>query len=1170
MRNVAEIKLTPSQQAVVDNRGGALLVSAAAGSGKTKVLVDRLLSRICDPDNPCNLDDFLVITYTKAAASELRVKIAQALSQRLAEKPDDRHLQRQMSRIYLASISTVHAFCSDLLRTYAHILDIPADFRVAEEAESRMLQDKTLEALLEDGYAQSDADFCAMVETFGYGRDDRRLPEAVKMAHKEMRCRADMDGWLQTMLAALDMDCYADASHTPWGKYLIENFRLFLEQQIRNLENGLAEMQFYPKIQKGLEKCFRENLEQLKALYACDTWDEIVANRVTSFGRVGGIREPEDLLVKERLANIRQVAWSELKKWQECFFASSEKVLEDLKATAPGMRALLRFAKTYDEAYSEEKKRRKLMDFSDLEHLAIRLLTDKYTGKPSRVAREVSDRFVEIMVDEYQDSNEVQDTIFEAVSKDGKNRFMVGDVKQSIYRFRLADPSLFLRKYLEYAMWTEAEPGRGRKILLSENFRSRGEILAACNDVFRLVMRQTVGDLDYTENEALKQGRDFSPLEEPAVELHCLTHRDQGQDKYALEAEYVAARIREMLDQKVCISDGDTMRPVQPGDIAILMRSLSSTASHYLEALGRYGIPAVCDRGGSLLETTEVQILVAILQIVDNPHQDIPLLTALGSPVFGFNPEQLALPRTKNRKGDYYEAICGCEVFTEAITLLNELREDAQWMNLHELVDDIFRRTGLLAVFASMEDGLRRERNLMAFRGFTVSFEATGSRALPQLLWYLSDLHETGGQIPIPKSAAEDAVTIMTIHSSKGLEFPVVFLSDLSHAINLQDMNDLILVDNDLAVGCNRVDHQRFVRYPTIAKKAIIHKKTRETVSEELRILYVAMTRAKDRLIMTYYSKHLRTELKNINGMLTWPLSDELCGSSRSLGKWILMAALCRTEAGELFAEAGYNGVSRVWDRTWKICFRDLSETVGVETDTITSAPAVMHSADPEGLELLQFVYPYEDCCNIPGKITATQLKGRVQDREVSEGAADTISRKSAFSFRQPVFLDPSMTAAERGTATHLFLQFADYSACADEMTLDRELERMVDQKYLAPDQAKSVERHHILHFFRSDLGQWLLTKEVRREFKFSLLVNAKDYGLGVTDEQVMLQGVVDCFAVEDDGLTILDFKTDRTPRPEYYEPQLNAYADALSRIYEMPVKAKILYFFATDEAIWL
>ena len=1166
---MAEIKLTPSQQAVVDNRGGALLVSAAAGSGKTKVLVDRLLSRICDRDHPCNLDDFLVITYTKAAASELRIKIAQALSERLAINPNDRHLQRQMSRIYLASISTVHAFCSDLLRTYAHLLDIPADFRVAEEAESHALQDKVLEMLIDQSYECPDDDFSAMVESFGYGRDDRRLPEAVKMAHKEMRCRADMDGWLERMLTALDMDAYEDAAQTPWGNYLIENFRSFLQTQIEKLEAGLAEMVHYPKIQKGLEKCFRELLEQLRRLYACVTWDEIVAHRVTTAGRAGAIRDPEDALVKERIANIRQMCWSELKKWQDNFFAPSAEVLADLRAVAPGTMALLRFAKTYDCAYEREKVRRKLLDFSDLEHLAIKLLTDKYTGKPTRVAKEVAERFVEIMVDEYQDSNEVQDTIFEAISRDGKNRFMVGDVKQSIYRFRLADPSLFLRKYTEYAMWTDAEENEPRKVLLSENFRSRGEILAACNDVFGLVMRKSVGDLDYTDREALKQGRDFLPMEDPAVELHCLTHSDSGQEKRALEAEYTAARIREMLDQKTLISDGDQMRPVQPGDITILMRSISSTATYYLEALGRHGIPAVCERGGSLLDTSEVQILVAMLQVIDNPHQDIPLLTVLASPVFGFTPEQLAIPRTRQRKNDLYDTICKEPDFVDAIKILEELRENTRWMSLHELVDQIFRTTGMLTVFASMKDGLRRERNLMAFRSFTVSFEATGSRALSQLLWYLSDLQVSGGQIPIPKMTSENAVRIMTIHSSKGLEFPVVFLCDLSHSINLQDMNDLILVDNDLAVGCNRVDHQRFVRYPTIAKKAIIHKKTREAVSEELRILYVAMTRAKDRLVMTYYSKHLRSELKTLNGLLTWPLTDELCASARCHGKWILMAALCRTEAGELFKESGNNGISRVWDHSWRICFCDLSTCESPEKQCSSVKPSLDKAEVFGDIDLLRFSYPYKDCCDIPGKLTATQLKGRIQDREITEGA-DAIDRRSAYSFRRPVFAGPSMSAAEKGTATHLFLQYADYESCAEPSKLESELNRLVDERYLRREQADVVDRNNILRFFESETGQWLLQQRVQREFKFSILVDSKDFGLDTAGEQVMLQGVVDCFAIEDDGLTIIDFKTDRKPNPEHYRPQLNAYAEALSRIYQMPVKKKIVYFFATGDVFYL
>ena len=1174
---MAEIKLTVSQRAVVENRGGALLVSAAAGSGKTKVLVDRLLSKICDPVRPCNLDDFLVITYTKAAAAELRVKIAQALSQRIAQEPDNRHLQRQMHRIYLAEISTVHAFCANLLRTYGYRLEIAADFRVAEETESRMLQDKVLERLLEEGYATGDSDFLQMVETFGYGRDDRRLPEAVKMAHKEMRCRANMARWLEENVQALNMEQYQDAADTPWGNYILREFRSFLRNQIEKFEKALDEMAAYPKIEKGYGKVFRINLAQLKKLAACDGWNEILENKVESFGRAV-VRDPEDAAVKERLGKVRTMCWSELKSWQELFFADSKSVLDDLTQVAPGAQALLKFAKTFDRAYLKEKRRRKIMDFSDLEHEAIRMLTDRYTGKPTPIAAEVAGRYEEILVDEYQDSNEVQDTIFEAVSKSGRNRFMVGDVKQSIYRFRLADPSIFLKKYEAYPSFTEAPEGQPRKILLSENFRSRPEILAAVNDVFRLVMRKTVGDLEYGEAEALRPGKVFPASDEPVVELHCLTSSDveAGLEKRELEAEYVAERIHDLLERKATVRAGDTERPVMPGDIVILMRSLSGTAEAYLEALGRYGVPAVCDRGGNLLDTSEIQILTALLQVIDNPHQDIPMLTVLASPLFGYSPDQLALPRTKNRKDDFYDAIREeGDSFGPFLSLLEELREDAKWMELDGLLDSIFQKTNLVAVFSSMPDGLRREQNLAAFRNFVSSFGMNGSKALPQLLWYLADLQKNGGQIPVPKNTAENAVSIMTIHSSKGLEFPVVFLCDLSRKFNLKDMQDAILVDDELSVGCNRVDHERFVRYPTLAKKAIVHKKTREAVSEELRVLYVAMTRAQERLVMTYYSKHLVSELKTINSQLTMPLSDDLCASARNPGKWILMAALCRTEAGEILNLVEGNGASQVGEYPWKVVYRDL-----VSSDPAAGTGVEMHlspppAADAASVELVRFQYGRNALVNVPAKITATQLKGRLLDQEAAEGAASP-AEASSVAFRKARFLPRVLSAAEKGVSTHLFMQFAQYEACTGEETIRSELLRLQEEAFITKEQADSVQLDRVQNFFASPLGLWLLKQEhVRREFKFSLLVDAGRFYPEAAGENTMLQGVVDCFVVEDDGITILDFKTDRIrnglqERVAHYKPQLMAYAEALSKIYALPVKRKILYFFSVNEAVEL
>ena len=781
-------------------------------------------------------------------------------------------------------------------------------------------------------------------------------------------------------------------------------------------------------------------------------------------------------------------------------------------------------------------------------------------------------------MDEYQDSNQVQEVIFEAISHEGRNRFMVGDVKQSIYRFRLADPTLFLKKYEAYPNHDRAKTGEPRKILLSENFRSRPQILSACNDVFRLIMRKQVGDLDYGEAEALRPGRSFPEVAYTPVELHCLTNSSPETtiDKRDQEAEYVAERICQLLADNTPITDGEHLRPVKPSDIVILMRSISSNAQPYLEALKRCGIPAVSSRSGSLLDTTEIQILVAFLQIIDNPHQDVALLTVLASPVFGFTPEELAQIRISRRREDLYDLLqVSGERFLPFLELLDQLRDLTAWMPLHELIDTIFRRTRMLVVFASMEDGVQREKNLMAFRSFVVGFEANGSRALSELLWHLSDLQNNGGQLPIPACDTENAVTIMTIHKSKGLEFPVVFLCDLSRQFNAKDTQEAILVDEQLAVGCNRVDNERFVRYPTLAKKSIERKKRQEALSEELRILYVAMTRAKDMLVMTYYSKRLLKELETLNSQLTMPLSDDLCASVNNPGKWILLAALCRTEAGELLNLVEGNGISLVSEYPWTIRYRDLFAGSEDTSETLIPHASGQTTMDSVDVEILNYRYEMEGLSRIPAKLTATQLKGRIQDSEVSEHAAEFL-QKSAYQFRKPLFLNRELTAAERGTATHLFMQFANFRQCNTMADLEEELHRLRLHQFLSSEQAEAVQLNQILDFFRSKLGAWIVEQDtLQREFKFSILIDADQFYADAAGEQVMLQGVVDCFIPENDGITILDFKTDYVrnnleERAAFYKPQLDAYADALSRIYGLPIKNKILYFFSVGKAIYL
>ena len=562
--------------------------------------MDRLLAQVCDPEHPANLDDFLMITYTKAAAAELRGKIAAELSKRLAAEPENRHLQRQTTRIYLAQISTVHAFCASILRDYAHLLDIPADFRVAEEQEAAELRQEVFDALMEQCYAALSEDNALrpLIDQFGYGRDDRRLAELLLPVYSAVRCRVDPERWMQACEAAYALPPEQKAEQTPWGAYLVESLKKTAAWVERNLKQALRLAQEDAVLGEKYAPKLTENLEAVRALGARTGWDDIYENRVLSFGTLPPVRSPEYPEKKDAVQNLRKGALQALKDAQACFYAPSERIMADLQNTAAPIGGLLELLRRFDRQYSQEKRRRKLMDFSDLEHEAIRLLRQKGSTLPSAAAREIGAKYREILVDEYQDSNTVQECIFEAVSQNGKNRFMVGDVKQSIYRFRLADPGIFLEKYEAYAERGAQKPGEPRKILLSENFRSRPEILRAVNDVFGLVMSREAAELNYGEQEALRSGLQFPETPQPKVELHCIeldietAEGEQRAEKCPEEAAFVAARIHRLLTDGTQIAEKDALRPVRPGDIVILMRSPGRAAAEYASALARYAIEA--------------------------------------------------------------------------------------------------------------------------------------------------------------------------------------------------------------------------------------------------------------------------------------------------------------------------------------------------------------------------------------------------------------------------------------------------------------------------------------------------------------------------------------------------------------------------------------------------
>ena len=1157
-------QLTKEQRMAVENRGGKLLVSAAAGSGKTKVLVDRLMLYLMDPVSPCNIDDFLMITYTKAAAAELRGKIASKLSEHLAADPDNRHLQRQMQRLYLAKISTVHSYCTDLLRQNANRLDLAPDFRVGDENECKQLRQQAMDALLDEAYASwmEDGDFRAFVDTQGLGRDDRLVPQIVEKVYDAARCHLDPEHWLDHCIQSADLSETTDAAQTVWGAYLLADLQRYLDMQLGAMQQCLELARNNGTVPK-IETTLQETVVALEYLSEAKTWDEVVARRNISYGRMTFPRKMEDLELKERIQAVRNGCKEGLGRKLKVFCDPSEVVLEDLGQTSAAIRGLVRLARAFGERYSRLKQRRRVLDFSDLEHRTLDLLLGKGRTAPTAIAREEGRRFREVLVDEYQDSNAVQDAIFGSLTAEKQNCFLVGDVKQSIYRFRLADPGIFLEKYATYVPAEEAEPGEGRKILLSKNFRSGGAVLEATNDVFYRCMSEAVGDLNYTEAEALVEGFPHEPLGEPEVELHVLKTTD---DTYGQEAEYVAQRIGGLLDGRHMIRGKDGLRPIEAEDIAILLRSPGSVGQRYQDALSAKGIRSAFGSGRDLLQTGEIGVLRALLQVLSNPRQDIPLIAVLCSPVFSFTADDLARIRARKKHGDFYDALMLDDTPKTLgfLDILNHLRDCARQLPLARLLEEVFCVTRMDSIYAAMPGGVERTANLREFYRMALDFESAARRDLSQFLEQLQLQEEKGLTVQEPPTGG--AVQILSIHKSKGLEYPVVFLSSLSRGFNREDLKAQVLCDGELGLGLSAVDRENRVRYPTIAKRAIVARTSSESLSEELRVLYVGMTRARDRLIMTYAEKSPEKTLAEIANRMDMGGTELLSAEVSSPGEWVLMEAMCRTEAGALFDLAGSRpGQTHLAAYPWKIVTAECAPArSGGAAPEESSA-----SAMPEGtVELLRsqlgFRYPHEAATVTPSKQTATQLKGRDKDDEIRDNAEAAPKKRTWRRFGD----HSNRRGTDYGVAMHTLMQYVRFDACASLEALEQEIDRLAAARVIPAEFAGRLDRNAILAFFRTELGRKLMTGKYIREFKFSILEDADAYGDGLRGEQILLQGVVDCALVEPDGITVVDFKTDYVTDETLgevlarYRLQVDTYSRALERIYEMPVKGTYLYFF--------
>ena len=1187
--------LTPEQRAAVEDRGRGLLVSAAAGSGKTRVLVERLFSYV--ENEGANLDDFLIITYTRAAAAELRGKIASALSERLQNEPNNAHLQRQLLRVYRADIKTVDAFCTALLRENCHLLGedeqhraLRPDFRVLDEPDAAALRSRVLTRTLDrfyEGLEPGDGG-TLLADTLGAGRDDRTLAALVLELYGKVQAQPYPERWLKEQEIRWE-SVPERIDDTPYGELLLRGLRDKAQHWAALLERGAGEMAGDDKLASSYAPDFRSVAGALYVLAEAAErgWDDTRAHMV-AFPRLTAARKVEDEALKARMKRLWDNCKASVGKFDAWFTASATEAAEDLRAMAPAMVALLRLTAEFSRAYQTEKRRRNAADFSDQEHEAIHLLVDA-DGAPTELAETVGARYREIMVDEYQDTNEVQNRIFEAISRGGRNLFTVGDVKQSIYRFRLADPTIFLDRYRNDPHASDAAEGERAKLILSRNFRSRKEVLDAANFVFSNILSVEMGELDYGADEALYPGASYPESERCRTEFHLLNvgRQDGGERVRAaeMEADFVAGYIRNLLDSGFPVIDDQTRapRPAREEDIVILMRSPRTRLADYRRALTARGLAVSADAGEDWFSAVEVAAVFALLEVLDNPRQDVPLISVLRSPLFGFSDDALALLRGNAKDGDFYDALLrgeGRDV-ERFLSTLRELREAAQRMSVRRLLAYLYDRCNVLGVFGAMPDGRERKENLLAFAQLAERFEESGYRGLFAFVSHIRDLRDGGGfDAPKPAQSA-GGVRIMSIHSSKGLEFPVVILADLAKKFNNMDFTGSVLVHPKYGLGPERVDTARRIRYPTAARQAIERALRREAKAEELRLLYVAMTRAKEKLVMVHTQSNAAKRVADLLATASCPALPEAVDEGKCLGDWVLLALLCRSEAEPLRVLAGFGApqLTTPDDAAWQVFTHDVFDDAEQETKQTDAGPEVKHPSDelPFDTATLTWTYPHAAATELSAKLTATQLKGRESDAEIAENAKLPPRLRS---LAKPRFLagETKLTGAERGTAIHLVMEHLDLGCAADEDAVRAQIDALAEKRLLTPEQAEAADAAVIARFLQSDIAARIRAgKNVEREYRFSILRPASEFDARAdAEDTVLLQGVVDCFFEEDGGLIVLDFKTDRlTPaetaeRAEYYRPQLEAYAAALERIMQKPVREKVLYFFTTGESVSL
>ena len=1203
---MAEVKWTNEQLQAIQEKNSNILVAAAAGSGKTAVLVERIIHKIIDEQ--MDIDKILVVTFTNAAASEMRERILEAIYKKLEENPENVHLQRQIILLNKASICTIHSFCLNVIHNHFYEIDLPSNFKIADTAEIDLLKQEVLDDLFEQKYTENDKNFIELLENYTNYRGDEALQELVLKIYKFIQSSPFPIKWLQEKLELLKIED-KDISQTIWGKLIIQTVDDDIQESIMQLEVTKSKMALYPEMTKFYQT-ISEDIINLQDLQKYNSWDELYIKLLNFNFSKWPVDKKVINDLKEDSKAIRDKVKKHIKeKTAKLLSCSQEQAVKDLKIITPILEKLSNLVTEFTKNFAEKKKEKNCIDFNDIEHFALKILLDE-NNNPTEVAKKYKEKFEEIAIDEYQDSNLVQEAILTSISK-GNNIFMVGDVKQSIYKFRQARPELFLQKYDEYKNKEEKAQEDNLKIQLFRNFRSRQNILNITNLVFESIMSKELGDINYNENEYLNYGANYPEPEEiknyaGIAELDIIDLKEdesitafEGEEDEeeqerveddVLEAKFVANKIQELLDSDYMVFDKKQgYRKIRPKDIVILLRATSNLSPIYEKELSDLELPVFSDTSGTYLDTVEIQTILSVLKIIDNPLQDIPLVVVLRSSICNFTDNDLITIRLTDRNCNFYEAliktrlICDGDLKNKIESFLEKLekwKSISQYMPLDEFIWQIYLDTGYYQYVGLLPNGAMRQANLKTLFEKAKQYEKASFKGLFNFIQFIDKLKKQNGDLASAKLIGEneDVIRIMSIHKSKGLEFPVVFLCNSHKKFNMQDLNDNILLHQDIGFGPTIMDTTRKIKYSSIAKDAIKLKMKQETLSEEQRILYVALTRAKEKLYITGRSKDFTKYVQDKNKVLEMyeseniKLDAKLMKKANSYLDWLMYVYLFNqgrtiTLKGESYklSDIITLNVSNKKDLLKALAKEEVVEQIDLKEKI---EQILKNKSDEENKkseqalkELLEWKYDYIVDTTLPTKSSVTKIKQeKIKLEEMLKGIeSEEVEYKKSYT---PKFMqeDKKISSAEKGTLVHLCIQRLDERKDYELKDIQNMILNLVEKEIITQNEADAIDVNLIYQYTKSQLFEELRkAKEVHKEQPFYINIPAKDVVSEAENSKknILVQGIIDLYYIDkNDNLILIDFKTDYISNEpnakekilDKYKVQLEIYKTALEQ----------------------